>query len=261
MNELFELYVKGKVRKRHARGEIQNTRQILSYFVEFPYEEWPEAYDERIRNVGDVRANTIFRYVRAFVNWLYRNNHVEKNLLKEFMVPRSPKLMPKSLTRNQAKQLIKVASKHSLRARVVFSTYLYTGMRKNELLLVGPEHVDLDFGVIIVKGKGNKQRAIAINDGLIDLLRYWERKRIPGDNYFNINRSTLLRIKKLLQERLPFDFTLHMLRHTFGTMMARAGADLVSLKELMGHTTVKTTEIYLSSSSEHKKKQVDKLQF
>jgi site-specific recombinase XerD len=136
----------------------------------------------------------------------------------------------------------------------LFACLYYGGLRKAEATLLTAENIHLERGVMIVRGKGNKQRVVPI----VDNLRPWLEKRLKevDTGYLWTTRNNkpitdLKKIVKLAKERagLKRHIYPHLLRHAFGTHATMSGVNLRSLQNIMGHTTSKTTEIYTTLSS------------
>lgn len=262
MNEIIDEYLHWKKLKRQSKGEISTIFYTLKRYRFVDYKDWPQVFHKWSVTVSDTTINSTYRRIRAFCNWCIERGYVDEVITKQFIRPSAPKLLPKTLTKDQVNLLLAACRFHSQHAYVVFSTYLRTGMRKTELLKLEPHHVILTEGNIFVSsGKGKKDRLIPISDELLYLLKHWKFERKDHPYFFNLYDTTLKRMKKEIQDDLKFHFTVHMLRHTFGTMMVREGADLLAVKDIMGHSDIKTTMGYLSSSTEHMRSQIDKLSF
>ncbi|WP_121809098.1 tyrosine-type recombinase/integrase [Mucilaginibacter kameinonensis] len=154
-----------------------------------------------------------------------------------------------------------------LRDKLVIEMLFGTGIRLAELLGVKEQDLNLDGGVVKVLGKRNKERIIPINNELKILLpQYLELKK---NQNFNNNSFTFIVTNKgadaypkliylIVQKYLSNISTQnkrspHVLRHTFATTMLNNGADLNSIKELLGHANLSATQIYTHNSVERLK--------
>jgi len=149
----------------------------------------------------------------------------------------------------------------------VILTALKTGMRLNEILSLKWEQVDLIHREIeVVKTKSGKKRIIPISDDLFEVFLMLQ--RLDGDKEFvfhYVDPKTGHR-KHLRYIRTAFcnacrranikGLTFHDLRHTFASSLVRAGVDLITVKDLLGHYSVKTTERYTHSNQEQKRQAV-----
>jgi integrase/recombinase XerC len=154
-----------------------------------------------------------------------------------------------------------------LRDKLVIEMLFGTGIRLSELLGIKEQDINLDGGVVKVLGKRNKERIIPVNNELKILLpEYLELKK---NQNFDNNSFTLIVTNKgadaypkliylIVQKYLSNISTQnkrspHVLRHTFATTMLNNGADLNSIKELLGHANLSATQIYTHNSVERLK--------
>ncbi len=137
----------------------------------------------------------------------------------------------------------------------LFACLYYAGLRKSEAIHMTTENVYLDRGVLIVRGKGNKQRVVPI----VDQLRPWLKKRLsenrPGLMWTTRNDRPITDLKKIInlaKKRVGMDRNIypHLLRHGFGTHATMGGVNLRTLQKVMGHTSSRTTEIYTTLSDD-----------
>lgn len=134
------------------------------------------------------------------------------------------------------------------------------GLRVSEVVVLRPEHIESDRGLIRVEqGKGRKDRYTILPDRLLRELRSYYRYFHPGEwLFFGRDRARPLpigsaqKIFYLVRNRAGIDHGgIHTLRHCFATHMLEAGADIYELKRMMGHSAIKTTSGYIHISKEH----------
>ena len=125
-----------------------------------------------------------------------------------------------------------------------------TGLRVSEMTALDVRDVkDEENNLHVVEGKGSKDRTTFIDDNTINLIRSYTDHRTSGP-VFKVTKRSIQNWVKRIRERfndrtgLDKDITPHTLRHTFATMQRYKGMDIEELKVLMGHSSVKTTEIY-----------------
>lgn len=135
-------------------------------------------------------------------------------------------------------------------------TFYSTGIRVSELIGLDVQDVDLSRGELKVTGKRNKQRIVPFGKELADVMRaYIESRSVlhPSTQVLFLNtrkvRISYTAIRKVVEFYLSLVTTQkkkspHVLRHTFATMMLNHGADLEAIKELLGHESISTTEVY-----------------
>jgi site-specific recombinase XerD len=225
-------------------------------------------------------AGTYLSYhslLKTFFNWCINRGLVNKNPMHEVGVPKQPKRIPKNLSMKQALHIMHVARNYPhgtalLRARnvAIMATFIFTGIRRKELLNLSLEDLNLERGYIVVRqGKGSKDRIIPIGAKLSSILRNYLRarksKHYTCPTFFVSLRRNLPLMQagldwliKSIRQASGIKFHPHMFRHTFATMMIEGGCDIYSLSKLMGHTDITTTTIYLSASNEHLMQQIGK---
>ncbi|MCI6212087.1 tyrosine-type recombinase/integrase [Bacteroides heparinolyticus] len=219
-------------------------------------------------------ASTINRKlssIRTYYRFLLRKGLVAVDPLQKVVGPKKKKPLPVFLKENEMNRLLDDIdfgeSFEGCRDRMVIEMFYATGMRLSEL--VGLNDADVDFSTALIKvtGKRNKQRLIPFAKELESSMREYVNKRnekfpLRSDAFFvrkggqrlypgfvaalvKRNLSKVVTVKK----RSP-----HVLRHTFATAMLNHGADLNSIKELLGHESLATTEVYTHTTFEELKK-------
>ncbi len=137
------------------------------------------------------------------------------------------------------------------RGAAILATFIFTGIRKEELRNLKLHEVDIPSRTLFVKsGKGDKGRQ-RLKKACPYFFTAMREDRMMGD----------LVIKRLiikLREKSKIYFYAHLLRHTFATLMLEGGCDLFSLSKMLGHSDIKTTTIYLSATTAHLQLQVEK---
>lgn len=219
-------------------------------------------------------SNTINRKlssVRAYFKFLLKRGEVATDPLRKVTGPKRKKPLPVFVKEKEMNRLLDDMDFgegfEGCRDRMVVEMLYETGMRRAEL--VGLDDVDVDFSesVIKVTGKRNKQRLIPFDEELRHSMEEYMAVRndaIPvrsgaffvGKKGRRISQSVVAQIVKqnlskvvTIKKRSP-----HVLRHTFATVMLNNGADLDAIKELLGHESLATTEVYTHTTFEELKK-------
>lgn len=236
----------------------------------------------------EARTSTIRSYydrLMVFFRWLENNGTIEKgSLASRITKPPRPKYEDsKALCTDDISSIqsaIVLRSSHDSfqlnRDLLILSLLLYTGMRKGELLGLRIQDIDMKERTLYINSqtsKSKKSRSIPINSTLyMYLKRYLNELRSKA-----VTRSSLLRSCKTLapftqhglkhwvaryNERSGVRFHLHQFRHTFACTLAKANVDIVSIKSLLGHSSVVMTERYLRSiGTEGMKSVIERLQY
>ena len=213
--------------------------------------------------------------VSIFFDWCVKEGYIQENPTKDIPRPRLPKQIPKHLNKNDALTLLDWARNfpyhyqfEKKRAVAIIATFIFTGVRLQELKNLQIEDIDLLHRTLLVKGgKGQKDRIIPINYQLIQILEEYlkDRNRMKkACPYFftamrqdsKMSDMVIKRLVEKLRERSGIHFYPHLLRHTFATLMLEGGCDLFSLSKMMGHSDIKTTTIYLSATTAHLQEQI-----
>jgi len=165
-----------------------------------------------------------------------------------------------------------ISNEIGLRDRVILELFFSTGLRVSELTKLNRDQINLDTQEFSVKGKGNKIRLVFISDTAAQWLKRY--LTVRKDNYrplfirYSRDRSELkqgekMRLTPRSVERivkkyskkagLPFDAHPHTLRHSFATDLLIQGADLRSVQEMLGHESIRTTQVYTHVTNKHLK--------
>jgi site-specific recombinase XerD len=229
------------------------------------------------RNWSAVTFLTYHKSLEVFFRWCVREGHLDRNPVTGIECPRLEKKLPRKLTRQEALRLLEVAYNYPhrhpylrFRNHALLATFIFAGLRKQELINLKLSDVDLENRSIFVRqGKGSKDRVIPMNQALAEILaRYLQERRRLGKtcpeffasfpkNAGICNEGIHLLIEKV-RTAANIRFSAHVPRHTFATLMLEGGCDIYSLSKMMGHTDIKTTTIYLAASVEHLRSQIAK---
>lgn len=221
------------------------------------------------RNWSSSTFLTHHKHLSVFYAWCQKKGLVSENPFANIEKPRQERRLPRRLTCNEAKCLLEACRTMPCRGRfqrlrrlAIVALMLYTGLRRSEVLKLQIRHVDLDGGSLqVIQGKGGKDRFLPLNPQLEPILRAYLAARAAcradGNPYFFISvepgkplsERGIRRLFDKLKAYTGLDFSPHALRHTFATLMLEGGCDIFSLSQLMGHSKITTTAIYLAASS------------
>lgn len=217
---------------------------------------------------GEMKRVTQGYYVialRSFLKWLVRNDYSVMQPEK-IEVPKNRDHSLKFLNGEQVERLLNqplMSTKVGLRDRAILELFFSTGLRVSELTRLNREQINLstrEFGVI---GKGGHSRVVFISQRAAVFMDRYLKSRTDKDKPLFIRyggkkdliteeekmRLSPRSIERMVKHyvrlaKLPVDATPHTLRHSMATDMLRAGADIRSVQELLGHKNIATTQIY-----------------
>ncbi|WP_323787715.1 tyrosine-type recombinase/integrase [Psychroserpens sp.] len=229
------------------------------------------------RNWTASTFHTYYMSLRVFFTWLKNMNFLQENITDGMKLPRIPRSLPKSLSQEETQLLLTQTYNYpwkssfvQLRNYAMISTYIFTGVRRSELLNLCEHDINFEQGLLRVnKGKGNKDRVIPINTTLMNTLNRCieikHQRKYTSPNLFctdkrddALSHGGLKKTMEKLREITGLKIGNHILRHTFAILMLQGGCDIVSLSKMLGHSDVKTTMRYLLIDDEHLKTQMAK---
>lgn len=209
--------------------------------------------------------------LKSFYRYLQRIGEIKVNPMKRVSGPKAKRPIPSFINYNDMEKVLDVEvpddDYEAFRDKVILELFYVTGMRRAEL--IGLKDVDVDFiaGNIRVTGKRNKQRIIPISRSTMELLsRYLEHRQEEFKNqtetfFVKKDGSPIypMLVHRVVTSHLKWIPTLtkaspHVLRHSFATGMLNNGADINAVKELLGHSSLASTEIYTHTSFDELKK-------
>ena len=234
-------------------GYIQKIDKAEIYdFLFYATQERGNSSATRARKLSSLRS--FFKYLTNKMGLL------QKNPMDDIEMPSQKKRLPKYLTLDESVELLNnIQSDFYERDYCIITLFLNCGMRLSEL--VGINISDIKEDILRVVGKGDKERMIYLNDACLMAIYNLttERaniKKITDDRALFISRKTgarlsARRVQQIVNDCLKYagldgkGYSVHKLRHTAATLMYQHGhVDLLSLKEMLGHADVSTTEIY-----------------
>jgi integrase/recombinase XerC len=204
--------------------------------------------------------------LRVFFRWMRRQGRMTSDPMDKVVLPRKKKALPYFVAEKALDKLLDEIDFgegfEGLRNRAIIEMFYMTGMRRAELTGLRISDVNLTERTIKVTGKRNKQRILPIVIPYINSLHEYLRSRqeisSEGDWFFITSKGNKLYDKfvyNLVNKYLGFVTPIekrspHVLRHTFATHMLNRGADLNSIKELLGHANLSATQVYTHNTFE-----------
>ena len=209
--------------------------------------------------------------VKGFFKYLQKNHLIGQSPLELISGPKIEKKLPETLTPEQINKLLdfKPISLIEIRDLAIIELMYSSGLRVSETVNVNMHDFEEGKDFLRVVGKGSKARLVPLGRFAVIAIDNWleERKKITNkDGALFLNktggrltaRSIQLRLKRLaIKQGLP-PINPHMLRHSFATHMLESSGDLRSIQELLGHSSLSTTQIYTNLDYQHLVKIYDK---
>lgn len=263
-NDLSDFSDFWKERNRQGNALQQVDRTLLRDFLVF-------LKRKKLKETSIARKVFV---LRSFYKYLLRKRRIFSNPASFLSSPKRKKSLPTFLTISQMESLLRLPKKESLwglRDKAILELFYSTGMRLVELADLNLSSVDFTGELVRVLGKGRKERIIPVGKEALEMLRNYLNSRklafkgnseINGEAIF-VNRSgkrlatrSIGRIVKKYAVQISEDrkTSPHTLRHTFATHLLDQGADLLAVKELLGHESLSTTQIYTHVTTDRLKK-------
>lgn len=257
--EAFEVFVK----EEFEQGSIDlvNYSQVRSWIVAL--------VDQ---NVSNVTVNRKMASLKAFYKFLLKSKQIEVNPMLKHKSLKTPKVVQVPFSEKELSDLL-IEMKlpvgfEEIRDKLIVEMFYVTGMRRAELIHLMIKNVDLSSGVVKVLGKRNKERIVPILPIVTDQIRLYIKERedlsdVVDSDYFFLSKKGLKLSESFVYRLINSYFSRvsekvkkspHVLRHTFATHLLNNGADLNSVKELLGHSSLASTQVYTHNSLAELKK-------
>jgi len=232
--------------------------------------DWMESMMDKGNNATSI--NRRLSALRSFYRFALARKLVDKDPVHGVTGPKKGRPLPQFLKENEMDRLLDAGSWtesfEDVRDRTVIMTFYETGIRLSELIGLDDSMVDFSNRQLKVTGKRNKQRVIPFGEELLATLRDYMKRR---DKEVNLQsealfvtakgqRMTSSQVREAVRKNLSKVCTLkkrtpHVLRHTFATAMLNNKAGIESVKKLLGHESLSTTEIYTHTTFEQLKRE------
>lgn len=219
------------------------------------------------------------KYLNKFLRWCVKHGYAKSNPIPGIGKPKKPQTLPRRLSHAEAQTVLYASFNRKWRYEfersrnhAMIATLLYTGLRAAELLAVQVIDLDLEAGTLLVRaGKGGKDRYVPVHRKLRYILKHYlrARDRLGKSTPFlftsttrdqPIAYKTLRGVCRTLARETDVRFTAHGLRHTFGSVAIEQNMGLVQLKEIMGHSNIASTMLYVRMSPEGLRKSIDRVE-
>ena len=247
---------------------------LIEYLVDVGHSLRPDAvtpldlrrYVAALHDAGYAKTSISRRLacMRSFFKFAQREGICQSNPAKPLRNPRRERKLPHFLTGKEiGKLLLAPPAKEAmgLRDRAILETLYSAGLRVSELVGIDVEDLDLEDGLVRVRGKGKRERLAPLGSHAIKAVKRWLKVREPnrktkGALFLNKfgGRLTTRSVARMLDKYLKLTgldlrTSPHTLRHSFATHLLDRGADIRSVQELLGHKSLVTTQIYTHVST------------
>lgn len=205
--------------------------------------------------------------LRQFFRFLCSENIRKEDPTRTIDAPKLGKPLPKCLSEEEVSRLLDTAAKfpgdEGVRLRAMLELLYASGLRVSELVGLSVSSIQFDRSVVLVRGKGNKERVVPLGEPAVAAVQNWlpVRKKMLGEKRSSpflfpsharhkIAPMTRQRLFQLLKELAlasnldPKRLSPHVVRHAFATHLIEHGADLRSVQSMLGHADIATTQIY-----------------
>lgn len=274
---LQDYLVSLRVERGLSRNTIAAYTRDLSQYLVFlegrePDEDLIAEYVSAMRRRGlaDSTLSRKIASIRGLHRFLVAEGQRESDPTALIDSPRRPDPFPKALTVGEAIALVEAPNPNEVagrRDRALLEFLYGTGARVSETVGVDLNDVDLEEKVVLVTGKGAKQRLVPLGTKAVEAITSWlpdrmalVSRRAPGDPLFlnlrggRLSRQGVFDIVKKHASTADIEtkrVSPHVLRHSAATHMVEAGADLRTVQEMLGHATISTTQVYTRVSPAH----------
>lgn len=286
------------VEKGFSRNTLEAYRNDLGQFQEFAKgrlngaTEGPHpwrAIDLNLLNeyITDLRSRKGYRdtttarkvaAIKSFFSFLVMNGEIDEDPTESLGSPRVGRTLPKCLSEDEVKRLLDEASKEgtpeSKRDATILELLYATGLRVSELVSLNVQDIDLQESYVRCWGKGSRERiAYLYPKALAELKEYLAGARLAlvggrkNEHALFVNhrgerltRQWVWNILKTYSKKAGIDerITPHTLRHSFATHLLQNGASLRHVQELLGHSSISTTQVYTHLTDNHLRQEYEK---
>lgn len=231
-------------------------------FLDVTYDEI-RIYLMRLKEKDDknVSIDRKLSSLRGFYKYLANEGYIKNNVFSLISGPKKEKKLPRYFEYNELEELFNVpdlTTPIGLRDRLLLEMLYATGVRVGELVNIKVKDIDLSSKSILILGKGNKERIVTYGeyceDALKDYLNNGYRTlNVHNEEYLFLNnnggalteRGVRFILDKIIkQTSIHKNISPHMIRHSFATHLLNEGCDLLTVQKLLGHESIKATQIY-----------------
>jgi integrase/recombinase XerC len=224
----------------------------------------------RARGVSNRSIGRKVASMRCYFNYMYRSGLITQNPMFKIVAPKIIRKNPSVVLTNEMERILEEkrmdTSLIGMRNSLILELLYATGMRQAEMLEVTEDDINYETNEIRIQGKGRKERIVPVSPSLLERIKEYveKKKEVNADlSKLFVNKKLEPISKKQLYSLVckemesiesSIQHSPHVLRHSFATNVLAEGADLASVKEILGHETIASTQVYTHTTIEELKK-------
>ncbi|MEG0022025.1 MAG: tyrosine recombinase [Bacilli bacterium] len=265
-NLLLEFLTYSLIEKKYSNNTTTAYREDLLKLITYTKKPLNEIKKEDITkfsmnldNYNPKSKARILSSINSCYKYLMRTGKIKVNPTEGIIFPKIKKTIPGILSEEEVENLldIKVKDSFSARNKAMLELMYSSGLRVTELINLEPNDVDLINNTVIVMGKGSKERIIPIGDYATEAVKnyldnFMFKNKRSSKLFINNHGDMMTRqgffkvVKKIaIEKNIKTELSPHTLRHSFASHLLSHGADLRTIQQMLGHSSISTTEIYL----------------
>lgn len=277
---LVDFFSELKIERRVSPHTLKNYRRDIELLVRFCQEKaidhWRDVQQSHIRShiahrhrqgVGSKSLQRQLSAIRSFYRFQLKKRLVDNNPAQHVQAPKQARKLPKTLDVDQMAGLLDAGAGSILEIRDVamFELFYSSGLRLGEMAALDLGDLDLpDRALVVREGKGGKSRILPIGSQAVKAIGQWllHRRTMASGNDLALfvsargtrlsPRSIQLRLVQWCRKKgITTHIHPHMLRHSFASHLLESSQDLRAVQELLGHSSISTTQIYTHLDFQH----------
>ena len=256
-----------------AKSYLRDLKKFSDFVEKLNISKYSEITDDICSAwIGDlftknINPRSIQRHIssaKGFFKFLKKNNVVNSSPFELITAPKTPNNLPEVLSPEDVEQLLKFkpTSVIEIRDLAIIELIYSSGLRVSETININLNDFEEDMSFLRILGKGAKTRLVPVGKYAKSAINAWliERNKIINSTdalFLNLRgkrisiRSVQLRLRKMALKQGLAPIHPHMLRHSFATHMLESSGDLRTIQELLGHSSLSTTQIYTKLDYQH----------
>jgi site-specific recombinase XerD len=235
--KLYTSYLSNFLKEVKVKDPYQvRTQQIVDFLQNYSY-------------TSTSQQNQYIGTLKLFAKYVLNKKDIHLTKIER---PKSEKKLPRVIYGDSIKE--KLNQIENLKHKAILTLTYSVGLRVSEIINLKIEHIDSKRMIIHIKNaKGRKDRIVPLSQTVLELLREYYKHYNPSEYLFNgqsTNKYSIGSCQKIYKKYIDNQSSIHTLRHSSATALLENGTDLRVIQKILGHTNVKTTEIYTHVSNQ-----------